>query len=228
MKALTFDPVNTPIDNIYKDIEDLVDLSGKAHVPMTPAQAISIAYVILWRTSVLKESLNEWINLPAADKTWPRFKTHFRNAVKTYKQLRGPTVQDSMFHQQSANLIQNMKAELKTVIAEKFERHTANMASMTPFHPDPYAFPSDSSHNSNMQNQLDHMANAISDYQQLVPSLVNQVQQLQSVIKQLKQDNRFSSPPTNVTSDTSTLTSNASTAASSTQNYVFKPPFHLY
>ena len=56
LKSSTWDP-NTPIDNLFKDIDDLVNLSGRAGVHMTPEQAINIAYVILWRTKVLKDYL---------------------------------------------------------------------------------------------------------------------------------------------------------------------------
>ena len=232
VKSYTYD-LDTPIDNLFKEIEDLVDLSGTAHIPMTPEQAITIAYVILWRTSALKESLREWNNLPAADKTWTRFKTHFRTAVKIYKQLRGPTVQNSVFQQHSANILRDLKLELRTVITDEIQRHTAHLASSSPsqepYH-DPYSYsPIDLPPDHGVQQRLDQMANAITEYQQLVPSLVNQVQQLQSTIKQLKMDERFvpSGPRTNITSDTSTMTT-TSPNPSSHGNYSFNPPFHLY
>ena len=44
VKALDYNPL-TPIDTIFKQIEDLIDLSGRAHVPMTPAQSVTIAYI---------------------------------------------------------------------------------------------------------------------------------------------------------------------------------------
>ena len=153
VKSHTYDPL-TPIDNLFKEIEDLVDLSGRAHVPMTPAQAISIGYIILWKTGVLKDSLKEWNALDAANKTWTRFKTHFREAVKEWKQLKGPTVNDSIYNH-NANLIRDIKNELKSVITEEISKHTANLTSYNapsvPLQPynDPYSnhsppFPSDS------------------------------------------------------------------------------------
>ena len=197
VESITYDP-NTPIDNLYKEIEDLIDLSGRAHVPMTAAQAISIGYIILWKTSVLKEALRQWNALPDADKNWNRFKTHFRNEIKTYKQLRGPTMQDSIFQQHNANLLRDIKTELKSVIEEEIARHTANFATFhpplppaPPSFPEPYSYASPFQTDPAMQQQMHQMANAISEYKDLVPSLVNQVKQLQTVIKQLKQDNRY-------------------------------------
>lgn len=235
VKSSTYDPL-TPIDTLFKEIEDLVDLSGRAHVPMTPAQAVSIGYIILWKTGVLKDSLKIWNQLPAPDKTWIRFKTEFRNAVKEWKQLRGPTVQDSMY-QQNANLICDIKNELKSVIVEEITKHTANIASYNvppvppqSFH-DPYAnFSPSYSSDPTIHHQMDQMANAISEYKEIVPSLMHQVKQLQHVIKQLKQDARFSfSPPTNISSDASTASTSAtSTSSSSNGKYVFQPPFNLY
>ena len=142
VKAYTYDPT-TPVDVLFTEIEDLVDLSGKANVPMTAEQAITIAYVILWRTTVLKDALKEWNALGAADKTWLRFKTHFRDAIKEYKQLRGPTVQNSIFQQHSANLIRDLRNELKTVIVEEIQRHTAHLAITMPpsSYDNPYVLP---------------------------------------------------------------------------------------
>ena len=73
-----------------------------------------------------------------------------------------------------------------------------------------------------LNDQMLQMANSISEYKQLVPQLIAQVQQLQHTVKELKQ----AGPPTNITSDTSTITSN--TTCSNSARYSFKPPFHMY
>ena len=86
---------------------------------MSQAQSIQIAYVILWRTTVFKHALREWNALPAVQKTWINFKTRFCQAVREYCQLKGPTVNDSIYQQQHANLVHQMKEELCTTIAEE-------------------------------------------------------------------------------------------------------------
>ena len=106
-----------------KKIEDLVDLSGRANVPMTPAPSITIGYVILWKTSVFKEDLKVWNRKPAADKTWDNFKDHFRTAVKEFRQLRGLVVQNSMYSQQHhANLLQQIRTDVRSIIAEEVQQ----------------------------------------------------------------------------------------------------------
>ena len=100
IKSTTFDPNVDSIDTLYREIDELVDLSGHASIPMTPAQSVTIAYVILWRTTVLKHYLKTWNAKADPDKTWDNFKTHFRDGIKEYKSLRGPQIKDSIFHHQ--------------------------------------------------------------------------------------------------------------------------------
>ena len=78
---------------------------------------------------------------------------------------------------------------------------------------------------------MDQMANAISEYKEIVPLLMNQVKQLQQVIKQIKLDSNYTpSFHDTIPSDTSTLSTSASTSTHSSKNgnYIFKSPFHLY
>ena len=236
VKALTFDPNTDSIDSLYKEIDDLVDLSGRAGVPMTPEQSVTIAYVILWRCGVLKDYLKTWNARPAAEKTWLNFKPHFRDGLKEYRNLRGPAMQDSIFgQQQNANFIQQLRDDVKSVVSQEIAKHTANLTSSfsppsesslsTPTFHDPYASPYSVHDNSYaIQSQMEHMANSISEYKQLVPQLVNQVQMLQQTVKELK----LAGPPLNINSDTSTITNATSTSSTSTPRYSFKRPFHMY
>ena len=230
VKAIEYDPT-TPIDNLFKEIDDLVDLSGRANIPMTPEQSITIAYVILWRTQVLKEYLKTWNSKAPADKTWDAFKTHFRDAVKEWKQLRGPVVQDSIFgQQQHANLLQQLRDDVRTVIAEEIQHHSAHLATNTaPMYNSPYV---DSAYHHPSDGYSEHfqqMINAMTEYQHIIPTLVNQVKQLQQVIQDMKASQRLGNgaPPSHITpsTDTSTITS---ITFSHPNNYIFRPPFHLY
>lgn len=226
IKATVFDPNTDSIDTLYKEIDDLVDLSGHAGVPMTTAQSVTIAYVILWRCAVLKDYLKTWNAKPAPDKTWANFKTHFRDGIKEYKSLRGPTVQDSMFHSQHhANLLQHLRDDVKSVISQEIAKHTANLSTNNPpsfsTQYNPSYFESNAT-NAEFEDQMQHMANSISEYQQLVPQLITQVKQLQQTVKELT----ASGPPTNITSDTSTITSN--TTSPTSPRFSFTRPFHMY
>ena len=224
VKAKSYDP-NTPVDTLFKDIEDLVDLSGRAGVAMTQAQSIQIAYVILWRTTVFKHDLREWNALPPVQKTWINFKTRFRRAVKQYRQLKGPTVNDSMYQQQHANLVHQLKEELRTTIVDEIRKNTVPPPQYDHYPPPPslndpyYGLPQDDT----MSTQMSQMANSITQYQQLIPSLVNQVKQLQNTIKKLEQDAR--SIPSTVQSDLSSITC---TTATDKVSYKFVKPFDQY
>ena len=189
IKSKTFDPNTNSIDSLYKDIDDLVDLSGRTGVPTTPEQSVTISYVILWRCGVLKDYLKTWNAKLAAEKTWNNFKSHFRHGVKEYKNLRGPVMHDSQFGQHhQANLLQQLRDDVRTVISEEIAKHTANFAS--PFSSSEPPLPSPPFHEQSLpsptfhdpyapDSQMDHMANALSEYKQLVPQLINQVKELQ-------------------------------------------------
>ena len=60
--------------------------------------------------------------------------------VKEWKQLRGPVVQDSIFGQQHhANLLQQLRDDVCTVIAEEMQHHSAHLAANTaPLYNSPY------------------------------------------------------------------------------------------
>ena len=227
LKATVFDPNIDSIDTLYKSISDLVDLSGHAGIPMTPEQSTSIAYVILWRSSVLKDYLKSWNATPIANKTWDAFKDHFRDGIKEYKSLKGPAVKDSIFQQQHhANFVQHLRDDVKTVITQELARHTANLvAGYPPSDPSPfdnqYFSPPPPTENDYV-DQFQQMANSISEYKKLVPQLINQVKQLQQTVNNLKN----TGPPTNITSDSSTITSTTNTTNSA--RISFRRPFHIY
>ena len=147
VKSLTFDPNTTPIDNIFKEIKDLVDLSGRANIPITQAQFITIGYVIMWKTSALGDYLKTWNAWPLVQKTWLNFKRHFRDAVKEYKTLKGPTINNSIYQQ--ANFMQEIKNEVRTIIVDEIQKHTANLIQHSqppsvPFYDQPSSFDSSS------------------------------------------------------------------------------------
>ena len=76
---------------------------------------------------------------------------------------------------------------------------------------------------------MTHMANSIAEYQRLVPNLINQVQQLQSVIQDLKSTSTYITLPTHISSNASISTLSTSiTNPSGTATHIFKAPFNEY
>ena len=69
-----------PFDSIFNVVDDLMELSEHAGIPMTADQSVNLAYVIFARQPILLQDLRAWHNKPAADKTWTNMKTHLREA----------------------------------------------------------------------------------------------------------------------------------------------------
>ena len=79
VKTYVFNP-NEPIDVIFNKLEDLLDLSMAANCGYTAQQIVGIAYLILNKIGKYGEYLREWNRLTSPLKTWPHFKTSFREA----------------------------------------------------------------------------------------------------------------------------------------------------
>ena len=212
IKAITYD-INSPIDNIFEQIEDLVDYSGHAGVPMTPEQSINIGYVIMWRTGALVDNLKEWNRKTTADKTWDNFKTHFCVAITNHRKLKGPTVHNSIYQ---ANLINEIKTELRDTIAQELRTLTPPA---TVFTPTPtFTSPPPDDH---LSNQLDHMANSISEYQRLLPQLIRQIQSLTTQVAHLQSSN----PPSHISTDISSISTQQTVTKG---NYIFPQKMSHY
>ena len=72
-----YDPV-TPVDNIFNNIEDLLEYGVMENFPYSHPQEISKAHNILNKTGNFRDSIKSWNRLPPIQKTWIVFKTHSR------------------------------------------------------------------------------------------------------------------------------------------------------
>jgi hypothetical protein len=80
-----YDP-NLPIEALYDQVEDGVNLADAAEAAYTPAQIIAIAYNLIFATGIFPEACREWRRRPVADKTWTNFKIDFAIAHQDYKE----------------------------------------------------------------------------------------------------------------------------------------------
>jgi uncharacterized phage-associated protein len=101
-KMFAYDPI-TPVDVVFNKVEDLVEYGEMARCDYTMGQTINTAYSILNRTTKFKESIKAWNRLPALQKTWIAFKTHFRDAHNELQETGKLTMADAGYHQ--ANLV---------------------------------------------------------------------------------------------------------------------------
>ena len=61
----------------------------------------------------LEKGLTTWYNLPLADQTWIRFKTHFNTAQNSLRRVRGPTMQSGILSQQANILSTKIMSEIQ-------------------------------------------------------------------------------------------------------------------
>ena len=124
----SYDP-NTPIENLYEQIEQAVDIAATAGAPYSNMHILNVAYTIVFNTNAFPETCREWRRLPQADKTWNTFKETFTEAHRDYMQFQ--TQNNHRFHASNAYSAEqynpNETAEQQQQTAEAL----ANLASAT-------------------------------------------------------------------------------------------------
>ena len=115
VREMFYDPTH-PIDVIFNKVEDLSDLSVAARADFSEQQLINIAHVIINSTGKYQPYIREWSRLPNDQKTWPHFKTHFRQAHQELKEAGYLQVRDTQFN--SANLVQDVIKGMKSALQQ--------------------------------------------------------------------------------------------------------------
>ena len=72
--------LDLPIIILFDDIEDFRVLAQSAKVAKSSDQIMDLTITILKNCRCFTYALIAWKNLPQADKTWPRLRTHFDKA----------------------------------------------------------------------------------------------------------------------------------------------------
>ena len=91
--------LSDPPVTIFNAIEALVELAEAANLPKSQAQIINYGLAIIRKTSDFEHALTEWYSRPPVEHTWQNFKSHFITAHRALKKVRGPTMQNTAFHQ---------------------------------------------------------------------------------------------------------------------------------
>ena len=106
VKEMSYDPVTDPMDNIFTEVQELMDFATAAGAPYSREQIINIAYNIIGKHRVFNDAIIRWdrlIRANAAHNTWLNFRTHFRDAYQELKDVGELRVADTQFNQ--ANLV---------------------------------------------------------------------------------------------------------------------------
>ena len=161
-----------PIDFIFNEVEDLVEYSELANQPLSQAQTVSVAYLILHRSGKLKHAITEWNRKPVIERTWINFKTHFRDAHKELRETDDTTIGDSILHQHEAALVRKVVDGV---------RDTINVA------------PDDAT-TAILQQMVNSTSQTVSIHQQLLAQLQQMQSRLQCMEAQFTQPSPFMHP----------------------------------
>ena len=110
IRALTFQPAD-PLILLFNPIEKLKTMGESAGIPYSEKQLLDMGLTVLRNTRDFERGLGDWELKTVRDKTWQGFKTHFTNAQKQLKAIRGPTMQQAGYHHAN-HLAQQMRTDL--------------------------------------------------------------------------------------------------------------------
>ena len=94
-----------PVDVMLAEVDDLSDIAEIAKSPISDAQKVDMAYLLLQRTTKFSSALTKWNEKADADKTWDNFKKHARDAQLILRNTGQLTVQESMNQTEIVNLV---------------------------------------------------------------------------------------------------------------------------
>ena len=91
--------LDLPIIILFDDIEDFRVLAQSAKVAKSSDQIMDLTITILKNCGCFTNALIAWKNLPQADKTWPRLKTHFDTAHQDLQDVTDLPIGQTPFQQ---------------------------------------------------------------------------------------------------------------------------------
>jgi hypothetical protein len=163
-----------PLANIFTAIARYADMASAAECEETTPQLINIGLIIITRPTVFANDIRNWHELPSADKTWNRFKTHFKDAQRAIIRSLPAVTTDSLGYHGQANA-----ASVATVVDQVIDRLQSQQNADSALTPDSAA---ELMAEQQMNQQLTNMANATQQNQ----TMFEQMQALQSTIAALQ------------------------------------------
>jgi uncharacterized membrane protein YgcG len=163
-----------PLSNVFTAIARHADMATAAESEETTAQLINIGLIIITRPTVFANDIRNWHDRPAAQKTWPRFKTHFKDAQRAIIRSLPAVTADSLGYHDQANA-----ASVANVVDQVIDRLQAQQNADSALTTDSAA---EAMAEQQMTLQLANMANATQQSQ----TMFEQMQSLQSTIATLQ------------------------------------------
>lgn len=116
-----WDP-STPFESLILQIEDACDFAEAGNAPISAQQRLNTAYNLVFDTGM------DWNELPAANRIWEQFKTHFMAAQTRVRKEQSVSTQRAGYH--SANYMETADALANLAAAAATDREAfANITS---------------------------------------------------------------------------------------------------
>jgi hypothetical protein len=106
-----------PLANTFAAFARCADMASAAESEETTAQLINIGLTIIARPTVFANDIRNWHDRPSADKTWPTFKTHFKDAQRAIIRSLPAVTADSLGYHDQANA-----ASIASVVDQVIDR----------------------------------------------------------------------------------------------------------
>ena len=165
------------IDVIFNAVDDLADYAELAGTPLTQAQTVNQAYLILLRTNRFTPAITEWNRRPANQRNWTNFKEYFRRAHQELRKTTNLTLEEAERQTHQANLIQQVIQGVQDILQTQ----------QPPPPPEPVPEP-----------PVQQVANSATNTDPVISHLITQLQQMQqSHNKQIQQLVSLCQPTTN-------------------------------
>ena len=111
IRTMTFHPAD-PMILLYNPIEKLRTMAESASIAYTANQLLDMGLTVIRNTRDFEKALGEWELLATNQKTWAKFKSHFTEAQRQLKAIRGPTMQQAGYHH--ANMLaEQLKSDME-------------------------------------------------------------------------------------------------------------------
>ena len=120
-----YDTNVTMVSYFYK-IREIRNIATRAGNPISDNDVIAEIYLVMARTGIFDKAINNWDELPAVDKTWARFQTHFKTAYRRYKDREKRERAAGGGNRPMANQM-TANAAMET-LAESMNQHLSNYA----------------------------------------------------------------------------------------------------
>jgi hypothetical protein len=106
-----------PSTTMFTAINEYANMAEAAKAAETPTQLINIGLIIITRSSIFSSDIRKWNSKEDTKKTWPAFKSHFKEAQRDTKRSQLTVTTDSIgFHNQ---------ANAATIVDQVIERLSA-------------------------------------------------------------------------------------------------------